>query len=1492
MMNKVSLVMWVVIVWLSAACSRTTEPEFSPAQAHVTWNSPSENSRGSMPLGNGDLGANVWVEPSGDLVLLLSKNDAFDGFNRLLKPGKVRIQTDPPLTSEQFEQTLELETGTIRVQSGDTKLNIWADANNPVIQIDYEASQPLHVTVLQQGWRHAPRMLDRQEQGEVERHSAYGNFPENQRVLADVILPSKPGQIAWMHHNTESIWEQNLIHTDLGFLADQSEDPLLNRGFGVLVRGSGLTAASDTVMQSSDAQRSGHIQMFMLTTLADSPESWLEQAEAMAEAVSPSTRNRYNAHRQWWRDFWNRSYISISSETDSLAAKRMSDAWAIQRYQSASAGRGELPIKFNGSQFTVDHVFDYDYRRWGGPFWNQNTRLIYWPMLASGDFEMMLPFFDFYVNTLPLREAATRHYFGHDGAFFPETMNLWGNYASANYGFDRGDLPLGITENMYIRRHWEGAIEVVGMMLDYYDHVLDEEFLHESLVPLAKAVFAAYDQHWGRDENGLVRYDPAQALETWWESVNPTPPIAGIRFLLPRLLDLPVEESLKQTWRRQLAEQPPVPLYTENGQTRILPAAKFDVLRNVENPDMYAVFPFRLYTQAAGEQARRIGEHTFNNRRITENIGWQQHPVQAALLGLTEQAQRLVAERVQSNAAGYRFPGFYGPFYDWMPDQTHISNFMMGVQAMALQAEDDRIFVLPAWPKDWDLTFKLHAPRQTTVRGVVRNGELVELVVDPPERRADVVLPEQFAREGAAAGLGAGAGRPGDAAGLGAGASRPGAAAGTHANAGQGSQATERPSLHDNADEVMRYIEQRYRQLAFGDAPLRARTHIEPIAEPPAHELFVAPGGNDQTGDGSPANPFASLQRARDVFRAMETPRGARVITLAPGEYQVSETLLLDHRDAAQANAPLILRAQEPGRSILYGGKRLTAFEPVTDEAILQRLPAASRGKVWQTSLPEQGINDFGELRIRGFAQPPPAPTMELFFNGEPMTLARWPNEGFVQARSLEDPGSLEENRPAVLGYSDARHERWLQAEDPWLFGFFHFLWADATLPLGRIQPNNRIMVTAEPYDYRGRAMSDHQGIIYYVFNLLEEIDQPGEWYLNRENGMLYIYPPADPNEAEVEMGVFSGPFVHLDGTAHVRMEGLVFDLGRDDGLLVEQSDHILLAGCTVRRMAGSGVLVHGGQHNTLYGCDIHTLGRRGAEIYGGDRQTLTPGGHLVENNRIFSFGRIDRTYVPAVQLEGVGNRVAFNEFFDAPSSVMRVEGNDHIVEFNHIHSAVTISDDQGAIDMWGNPVYRGNEFRFNLFHEIRKTGDEPAVHGQAAIRFDDAISGQMVYGNIFSRSSSGNFGAVQIHAGRDNVLFNNIFADNPHGITGSHGTWNHHWTKVKDGSFEEYHQTPLYRQRYPELDRMFEEGGLNFVWRNLFYTTERNIPGSGLSEQNNDISGNLVFERFGSAGFVNAAHGDFRLTAHSPAMHETALMPVPVEHTGIYRHWLRPASQ
>ncbi|OHB64622.1 MAG: hypothetical protein A2Y77_05925 [Planctomycetes bacterium RBG_13_62_9] len=277
-------------------------------------------------------------------------------------------------------------------------------------------------------------------------------------------------------------------------------------------------------------------------------------------------------------------------------------------------------------------------------------------------------------------------------------------------------------------------------MLDYYEHTLDREFLRRTAIPFAHEILAFFDRHCPRNAQGKLVMHPSQAVETWWECTNPMPELAGCVAVAERLLSLSAEAAPaaeRELWQRLRDKLPPLPLRDVDGAQALAPAEKFGMKRNIENPELYAVFPFRLV--ALGRPNRAWGVEALKHRWDRGHRGWRQDDVFMAYLGLTEDAGQGLVERARHHDPGERFPAFWGPNYDWTPDQCHGGVLLKTFQALLIQTDGRKIFLLPAWPQAWDVNFKLHAPLRTVIEGEYRDGRLQLLKVTPESRRADVI---------------------------------------------------------------------------------------------------------------------------------------------------------------------------------------------------------------------------------------------------------------------------------------------------------------------------------------------------------------------------------------------------------------------------------------------------------------------------------------------------------------------------------------------------------------------------------------------------------------------------------------------------------------------------------------------------------------------------------------------------------------------------------
>ena len=419
---------------------------------------------------------------------------------------------------------------------------------------------------------------------------------------------------------------------------------------------------------------------------------------------------------------------------------------------------GSVPTKFNGGLFTFDpcHVdekqsFTPDYRKWGGGTMTaQNQRLVYWPMLKSGDFDMMPSQFDFYNHMLKNAELRSRVYWQHDGACFSEQIENFGLPNPAEYGFKRPDwFDKGLEYNAWLEYEWDTVLEFCQMILETKNYANADITPY---LPLIESSLTFFDEHYrqlasrrGRkalDGNGHLILFPGSACETYKMTNNASSTIAALKTVLEAYGKK--EEMLKTI--------PPIPLrYIEIKDTlnptiapvlkqTISPAVSWERINNVETPQLYPVFPWRIY--GVGKEDLDIARNTYfydpDAIKFRSHTGWKQDNIWAACLGLTEEAKKLSLAKLSNGP--HRFPAFWGPGYDWTPDHNWGGSGMIGLQEMLLQTNGEQILLFPAWPKEWNVHFKLHAPGETTVEATLKNGKVTDLKVLPESRKKDIVI--------------------------------------------------------------------------------------------------------------------------------------------------------------------------------------------------------------------------------------------------------------------------------------------------------------------------------------------------------------------------------------------------------------------------------------------------------------------------------------------------------------------------------------------------------------------------------------------------------------------------------------------------------------------------------------------------------------------------------------------------------------------------------
>lgn len=757
--------------------------------ANVIWNTPSRNSSESMPCGGGDIGMNIWVE-EGDILFYLSRSGTFDENNCQLKQGRFRIRLFPSpfKDAKDFRQELKLKDGYVEVSAGGTQIQLWADVYHPVVHVEITNAQPLRTEVSYENWRYKERMI---RKGEGQQCSYKWAPPKGAVTTADFVsLSSKrelPGMtkkenlLLFYHRNPEqTVFDIVVAQQGMENVKSQMMNPLKHLTFGGYLFGDNLeyTGTTDNIyagtdyrawnFRSSKVSRKEQFCIVLHTEQTATVEQWEQDLQINLQRIAPQGKisskivsQDKKQTRLWWNAFWQRSFIEPIGDTENKNdsdIKEITRNYTLFRYMLGCNAYGSVPTKFNGGLFTFDpcHIdekqaFTPDYRKWGGGTMTaQNQRLVYWPMLKSGDFDMMSSQFDFYNRMLKNAELRTQVYWQHNGACFCEQIENYGLPNPAEYGFKRPEwFDKGVEYNAWLEYEWDTILEFCQMILETKNYANADITPY---LPLIESSLTFFDEHYrqlasrrGRkalDGNGQLVLFPGSACETYKMTNNASSTIAALRTVLENYGKK--DEMLKTI--------PPIPLrYIEIKDSlnptaspelkqTISPAVSWERINNVETPQLYPVFPWRIY--GVGKENLELARNTYfydpEAIKFRSHVGWKQDNIWAACLGLTEEAKRLTLAKLSNGP--HRFPAFWGPGYDWTPDHNWGGSGMIGLQEMLLQTNGEQILLFPAWSKEWDIHFKLHAPGETTVEATLKDGKVTDLKVLPESRKKDIII--------------------------------------------------------------------------------------------------------------------------------------------------------------------------------------------------------------------------------------------------------------------------------------------------------------------------------------------------------------------------------------------------------------------------------------------------------------------------------------------------------------------------------------------------------------------------------------------------------------------------------------------------------------------------------------------------------------------------------------------------------------------------------
>lgn len=754
----------ILFSFIAAVAKAQVQPNYN-----IVWTSQSKNSSESMPCGGGDIGMNVWVE-NGELVIYIARSGSFNEDNALMKAGRIRIKILPnPYNGKTFKQELHLQQGYITVDGENNgikaTIKIWADAFNPVAHIDIDANKKISVEAAYESWRYQDRMIKARENFA---NSWKWAAPKNNIYKKDDI-GFNGAEVLFYHHNTpQTIFDATVTQQGMDAVKDQLYNPLKYLAFGGSFGGKNFKPAGnyEGVYVNTDykgwkltsiaSAKQHSLNLYLHTAQVESIEAW-KQGLGSLKKSAPGNKIAFEKTQQWWREFWNRSFIQIDESNINSKPWQAGRNFQLFRYMLACNAHGAWPTKFNGGLFTVDPVFTDtsnkltpDYRNWGGGLHTmQNQRLVYFPTIKNGDWDILQSQLDFYLRILKNAELRSKVYWNHGGASFTEQMENYGLPDYAEYGQNHpADFDKGVEYNAWLEYLWDTVFEFCLMMLE------EERYTGKDItdrIPFIESCLRFFDEHYqylakqrgikALDGNGKLILYPGSGAETFKMANNATSTICALQTITKRLLALP-ETYLSSQERMKLDSLlnriPNISYGSYEGHVTIAPAKTWERINNEESPQLYPVFPWGIY--GIGKPGLNVAINTWNYDtnviRFRSHIGWKQDNIWAARLGLTDEAWRLTSLKLQNSER--RFPAFWGPGFDWVPDHNWGGSGMIGLQEMLMQVENKKIVLFPAWPKNIDVHFQLYAPYNTIVEAELKDGKITLLKVLPEERKGDV----------------------------------------------------------------------------------------------------------------------------------------------------------------------------------------------------------------------------------------------------------------------------------------------------------------------------------------------------------------------------------------------------------------------------------------------------------------------------------------------------------------------------------------------------------------------------------------------------------------------------------------------------------------------------------------------------------------------------------------------------------------------------------
>lgn len=727
---------------------------------NIIYDTPGKTCRSAMPIGNGELAASVWTA-DGKIEMFLGRSDALSEIERTLKLGKISISFSPNPFRENFSQVLDLTEGSIKISGREGSCCVFIGESSDSLYVTGKFNRRIRIQAEYETWRDRELYIKNEFTEE--------DIPES----ADHVERIKEG-ILFYHRNENSIVEETIRNQSMEEYKAVIPDFLKGRIFGGLMLGAGETE-SDSICIAVHTR-----------SAIESPTDFYEHLDNCCRRKA-DIQEEYRLVTERWHHFWEKSYICVKNDEPCTA--RMTDemrqyekepegfrcecksqitrAYTLTKYMTACCSGGKFPVLYNGLLFQQQpaegchfNVMGFgksytglpgetclecspDERSWAKEQLWQNLRHPYFTMLVTGDADKLKILFRYFRNFWEVNRARAKKYYKAEGQHSTEMTLTCGLQSVGIYGKERTDKAAGYADN-----RWGGAVdispglELVNLMLDYYDYTKDKQFLKEELLVYARELLLYIETRFKNRCDGKLVVGPLQAIETYWDTINPITVVAGMHAVLHRILKLPAETGAELDYFREYVPKlPDIPESIENGKKILKPAMAYAEERhNVEPPEYYTVFPFNLVKYGIVDKETAL--HTFRVRTEENGLmrpfvlgecpdtpsycGWQYIGVVAARLGLTDVCKEILSYNCSLYNPGYRFPAMWGPVYDAVPDVDHGANIMNLLHHMIFSVEGENIQILPAFPEEWEAEYRLFLDKDTVVEGTGKDYRIIK----------------------------------------------------------------------------------------------------------------------------------------------------------------------------------------------------------------------------------------------------------------------------------------------------------------------------------------------------------------------------------------------------------------------------------------------------------------------------------------------------------------------------------------------------------------------------------------------------------------------------------------------------------------------------------------------------------------------------------------------------------------------------------------------